>query len=247
MGQRASRVLQQESTRPQRSTTSSGAKTLPSAKLEHMWHRLIILLKMFLRFTQIKDFLLTIMPSETINPTEDEDDFEKIDVEGDTSDRPKSKENKKAKPWRILTFKGEKFVVGNQLEAGKGTKDKQKHTHDPIVCQHPSGQMFGRGGKDDKKWWTCVACGGRWDRVPLAYYELTSAPKCRDILTFGKHAGQTFDWAYLNDMAYCQWIMMTMESGDSSCPQLKKFARYLATREARDPGDIPAGRMDEEL
>ena len=212
--------------------------------LEKAWQRFRILLTMFLRFTQQKNFLLSILPAELINPTEDEDDFEKIDV-GDA--RPKPKEKKKNKPFRILPFKGESFVVGDRLIAGKGAKDLKKHTHDPIVCQHPSAQMFARGGKDEKKWWTCTACGGRWDRVPLAYYELTSAPKCRDILTFGKHAGQTYDYAYLNDMAYCQWIMMTMESGDSSCQQLKKFARYLATREARDPGDIPAGRMDDEL
>jgi len=203
-------------------------------------------MRMFLQFTQVKDFLITIMPSETVNPTEDEDDFEKIDVEGDFSDRPKPKENKK-KPWRILTFHGVKFVVGKELESAKGAKDTKKHTHDPVMSQHPSDQMCGRGGKADQKWWTCTACGIRWERIPLAHFELTSAPKCRDVLTFGRHAGKTYDFVYLNHASYCQWILMTTESGDDACPQLIKFARYLATREARDPGDVPAGRMDEEL
>ena len=212
--------------------------------LEKAWQRFRILLTMFLRFTQQKNFLLSILPAELINPTEDESDFEKIDV-GDAHAKPKEK--KKNKPFRILAFKGESFVVGDRLLPGKGAKDMKKITHDPITCQHPCDQMFARGGKDGKKWWNCTACGGRWDRVPLAYYELTSAPTCRDLLTFGKHAGQSFDWVYLNDMAYCQWIMLTMESGDNQGGQLKKFAKYLATREARNLDDIPSGRMDEEL
>ena len=211
-----------------------------------MWRRMVILMRTFLQFIQAKNFLICLMPMETVNPTEDDDDFEKIDVEGDPSDQPKSKENKR-KPWRILEFHGEKYVVGKQLEKAKGAKDMKKHTHDPMMCQHPSEKMSGRGGRGDLKWWICQACGTRWERVPLSKFETTAQPSCKDLLTFGRHAGKTYDFVYRNHINYCEWILKTAESGDDACDQLIKFARYLATREVRDPGDIPAGRMDEEL
>ena len=211
-----------------------------------MWRRMVILMRTFLQFIQAKNFLICLMPMETVNPTEDDDEFEKIDVEGDPSDQPKSKENKR-KPWRILEFHGEKYVVGKQLEKAKGAKDMKKHTHDPMICQHPSDKMSGRGGRGDLKWWICQACGTRWERVPLSKFETTAQPNCKDLLTFGRHAGKTYDFVYLNHINYCEWILKTAESGDDACDQLIKFARYLATREVRDPGDIPAGRMDEEL
>jgi hypothetical protein len=245
MGQRASRVLQQESTRSRRSTTSFGATTIrsiPPEQVNHMWRRLVILLRTFLQFIQVKNFLITMMPMETVNPTEDDDEFEKIDVD---MDQPKKE--KKSKPWRILEFHGEKYVVGKELKEAKGAKDVKKHTHDPMICQHPSDKMSGRGGRADQKWWSCQACGTRWERIPLSKFETTSQPSCKDLLTFGKHAGKTYDFVYLNHINDCEWILKTAESGDDACAQLVKFARYLATREARSPGDIPAGRMDEEL
>ena len=244
MGQRASRVLQQESTRSQRSTTSSGAKTtrkLTTAVVEHYWRRMYLLIRTFLGYIQVKNLLICLMPMETVCPTEDEDEFEKIDVD---EDHPK-KENKR-KPWRILEFHGEKYVVGKELKEAKGAKDVKKHTHDPMTCQHPSDKMSGRGGRADHKWWSCQACGTRWERIPLSKFETTSQPSCKDLLTFGKHAGKTYDFVYLNHINYCEWILKA-ESGDDACAQLVKFARYLATREARSPGDVPAGRMDEEL
>ena len=246
MGQRASRVLQQESTRPRRSTTSSGATTvrsIPPEQINHMWRRMVILMRTFLQFTQVKNFLITMMPMETINPSEDDDEFEKIDMD---MDQPKQK--KTSKPWRILKFHGESYVVGKELKEAKGAKDVTKHTHDPMVCQHPSDKMLGRGGRNDLKWWICQACGTRWERLPLVKFESTGAqPRCKDLITFGMHCGKTYDTVYLNHPEYCDWILRTAESGDDASAVLKKFARYLATREVRDPMDVPAGRMDEEL
>ena len=126
-----------------------------------MWRRLVILLRTFLQFTQVKNFLITMMPMETINPSEDDDEFEKIDVD---SDQPKQK--KTSRPWRILKFQGESYVVGKELKEAKGSKDVTKHTHDPMICQHPSDKMLGRGGRADQKWWCCQACGTRWERIP---------------------------------------------------------------------------------
>ena len=244
MGQRASRVLQQE-TGPQRSTTSSGAKTkrsIPPAQIDHMWRRLVILLKGFLNFIQIKNFLITMMPMETINPTEDDDEFEKIDVDSD-----QKKTQPKSRPWRILQFQGESWMVGKELREATGKKDTTKHTHDPMTCQHPSDKMLGRGGRNDLRWWVCQACGTRWERIHSSKFETSSNPCQKDRLNFGSHAGKTYEFVYQNQPAYCDWILRTAESGDGASPQLKNFARWLATRENRSPTDVPAGRMDEEL
>ena len=246
MGQRASRVLHEESTGSRRSTTSSGAATrsIPAVQINHMWRRLVILLRTFLQFTQVKNFLITMMPMETVNPSEDEPEceFEKIDVD---SDPPKQK--KTSKPWRILNVKGEPYVVGKELKESQGTKDATKHTHDPMLCQHPSEKMLARGGRNDQRWWCCQACGARWERIPLSKYETNEQPSGKDLVTFGMHAGKTYNNVYLSHPTYCDWIMKTAETGDDASAQLIKFARYLTTREARSPEDVPAGRMDEEL
>ena len=245
MSQRASRILQQDG--PRRSTTSSGAartRMIPPARLVHMWRRLTILLRAYLQFVQVKNFLITMMPMETINPSMSDDEYEKIPVPGDP---PQKKE--KSKPWRIIHFQGIAYVVGKEMTAGSGVKDQGKRTHDPLICQHPSDKMFARGGRGDQKWWTCAACGARWERTPLSHYEVHSSAQSngRDLVTFGQHAGKSYDTVYANHPSYCNWILQTAETGDDKSPQLVKFARYLATKEARNPDDIPAGRMGEEL
>ena len=245
MGQRASRVLQQEETGPRRSTTSSGEPTtrsIPSYQVRHTWRRMVILLRCFLQHMQTKNFLITMLPTETMNPSEDDEEFEKVDVE---PGQPKQK--KTSKPWRIIQFQGQSYVVGKELKESQGKKDAKKHTHDPLTCQHPSDKMLGRGGRAEQKWWCCQACGTRWERIPLSKYETNDAATGKDILTWGRNAGKTYDTVYTMHPDYCLWIMQTAESGDDACAQLIKFARYLATREARNPDDIPAGRMDEEL
>ena len=244
MGQRASRVLQQE-TGPRRSTTSFGAtiiRSIPPEQVHHMWRRLVILLKGFLQFIQIKNFLITMMPMETINPTEDDDEFEKIDVDPD-----QTKTKQTSKPWRILQFHGESYVVGKELREATGKKDTSKHTHDPMICQHPSDKMLARGGRNDLRWWVCQACGARWERIPSSKFETSSNPSQKDRLNFGMYAGKTYETVHSNHPSYCEWILKTAESGDGASAPLKKFARWLATREARSPTDVPAGRMDEEL
>ena len=69
----------------------------------------------------------------------------------------------------------------------------------------------------------------------------------KDQVTFGKHAGMTYDEVYKKHPSYCNWVMHTAEVGDDPGASLVKFARHLATREARSPEDVPAGRMDEAL
>ena len=68
-----------------------------------------------------------------------------------------------------------------------------------------------------------------------------------DIICFGKHMGKTCKTVYEKYPEYCEWILKTAETGDDPCQQLMKFAKYLASREAPNPENIPAGRMDEAL
>ena len=68
-----------------------------------------------------------------------------------------------------------------------------------------------------------------------------------DRITFGKYMGKTYQAIYLEHPEYCDWILQTAETGDHPSQQLLRFAKYLATKEARTTENIPAGRMDEEL
>ena len=98
-------------------------------------------------------------------------------------------------------------------------------------------------------WWTCAACGKRWERIPLTEFEpsMSNPLDDNDILTFGKHLGYTYLQVWKQDPNYCQWVLETAEMGDAS-PQLKRFAHYVAQKERQEGfPEIPAGRFDEEL
>jgi len=186
------------------------------------------------------------MGAETVCPLElsDDEGYEKIYVNPEKSSSSSSKPKQQA--WRVETHNHVQYVVGKQLEQGKGVKDAANFTHDPSVCQHPSHLMKGRGGKNDR-WWTCIACGSRWERLPLTHFEENEAASDRTVITFGQYMGATFGGIWKKDPQYCNWIMSTVESGDKHCSQLKKFAQYIAQREQRQAEDTPAGAMDEEL
>ena len=213
------------------------------------------LMRCFLQFIQTRNLLEEMMPLAVIEP-DSSDEFEKVDVEPEGKKKvhfasDSTKDSCKNKPWRILTFQDKKWVVGKELEETQGSK--AKHTHDPLTCQHPSASMKARGGRE-AKWWCCLVCGRRWERLPLSSFERPNeAASGHHILTFGLHAGKTYDTVFKNHTQYCCWVLNTAESGDASCPALKRYASYIAAREARTPypnrtpEDIPAGRMDEEL
>ena len=245
MHRRANRIMEDGS---QHSTTSSGARKYRKFSAERMiyqWKRITNLITTFLQFIQVKNFLLYKMPRETIEPSGSDSEYEKIPVPGEA---PQKKE--KEKPWRVIPHNGVSYVVGKEMEPGSGVKDKKKLTHDPLLCQHPSDKMCARGGRGEKHWWYCTACGTRWSRIPLSHYELLSAGTVysgNDIITFGKHIGKTCATVYNKHPEYCEWILKTAETGDDACQQLMKFAKYIASRGPPDPENIPAGKMDEAL
>ena len=245
MGARASRVLQQESTNPQRSTTSSGESKI-SKYTEHeriyRWRRLGQVALRLLHYVQLRNFLLTKMPLAVHTPESSADEFEVVNTKASSSQT-----KQKSAPWKVLTFQNEKWIVGKELPEGQGKKDATKHTHDPLTCQHPSDSIHGRGGRNGLKWWICLNCGTRWQRIPLSDYETDNVGNNKDVLTFGKHMGKTYEAVLKLDPAYCDWALQTAESGDITSLQLKKFAKWVVTKETRGYQDIPAGRMGEEL
>ena len=246
MHRRASRLMEDG---PQRSTTSSGARKsrkFTAERMVYQWKRITNLITTFLQFIQVKNFLIYKFPKETIDPSSSDSEYEKIPVPGEA---PK-KEKDKSQPWRVLNHNNVPYVVGPEMEPGQGAKDREKHTQDPLLCQHPSDKMLGRGGRGEKQWWYCQACGNRWKRIPLSKYEIPSAGTVsggNDIICFGKHTGKTCATVYRLHPEYCQWILQTAETGDDPCQQLMKFAKYIASREAPNPENIPAGKMDEGL
>jgi hypothetical protein len=241
----ASRLAQNESLP---STTSSGAwkilRTGPFKILAvHQWKRMVNLVTTLLQFIQVKSFLLQIMPSDTIDPSSSDSEYEKIPVPGQA---PKKEE--KGEPWRALKHNGVSYLIGPSMGPGQGVKDKLKITHDPALCQHPSDKMCARGGRNDQRWWHCQACGNRFRRIPLSsYVSAGSVATGPEIIAFGKHMGKTCNTVYEKHPEYCLWVIATSESGDDACQQLHKFAKYIVDRGIPDAEDIPAGALDEEL
>lgn len=150
---------------------------------------------------------------------------------------------------RVLTFKDQKFVVGKERAPGEGRKDATRVTHNPTVCQHPSDRLQARGGRNQDRWWTCMACQSRFDRIPLEEFEpkMGDTTTDHDLLTFGTHMGHTYRQVWDRNQNYCQWILQTAENGDSS-QQLRRFAQYVARMEQQMGfAEVLAGSLDEEL
>ena len=105
---------------------------------------------------------------------------------------------------------------------------------DPAMCQHPTTAMKARGNRDSK-WWTCLQCNSRWERIPIT--ERQGIPSSKETVTFGKYAGYAMGAIYANDKPYCEWALRTIESGDQPKTQgIRRLAEYIATREAMEAG-----------
>ena len=118
-------------------------------------------------------------------------------------------------------------VVGRPLEAW----NPHRAEVDANICQHPASAMKARGNRD-QKWWTCVLCQSRWERLP--FNRPGGPPADSEQATFGRHAGQTFKTIYEQHQDYTAWILRTVESGDSCSEDLKRLAEYIVRREARE-------------
>jgi len=127
-------------------------------------------------------------------------------------------------PMKFRFVKGQ--AVGKALAPGVGSKDAKKAHVDPAMCSHPDESMLPRGNLQDK-WWTCQKCQSRWQRLPSnEVTPMTGAGSHLDLITFGKHTGDTYQQLMTNDRKYCQWVCQTAEEGEAST-QLQRLAGYI--------------------
>ena len=137
------------------------------------------------------------------------------------SQQPSLKEPPPTTAFRFV--RGE--AVGKQLVKGEGSKDRNRATMDPAICQHPDHMMQARGNKNDK-WWTCKACLQRWERLKPNEMPNQAAISDVTLMTAGKHMGSTFQEILEKDPAYCQWAVASAEIGETSEP-VRNLATYI--------------------
>jgi hypothetical protein len=92
----------------------------------------------------------------------------------------------------------------------------------PDVCQHEIQFMKARGNCKKNStgkgvWWTCINCNTRWERRLLDEIP-EGTPQDSEVLTFGKHAGQTFLTASIENPKHCEWVMGTVTDTHSDQP-----------------------------
>ena len=86
--------------------------------------------------------------------------------------------------------------------------------------------MVSRGNKISQ-WWTCKKCLSRWERQPLTdLAPEASEPQDQDLVIFGKYIRTTNEELFRQDLAYCAWVMTTVDGGESS-PALLRLAHYI--------------------
>ena len=130
-------------------------------------------------------------------------------------------------PQKYRFVKGQ--ALGKALPQGEGKKDQTTAHMDPTMCQHPDDEMLLRGNKGNL-WWTCKKCLSRWERIPASQINTqTGEPVGTDRLTFGKHAGETYEEVYQNDQQYCSWAEWTVAEEASTSAPLARFVEWVGT------------------
>ena len=73
-----------------------------------------------------------------------------------------------------------------------------------------------------------------------------------DKVNFGKHCGRTYQEVYQDHPEYSNWVLETLETGDSCSDGMKRLGRYLNSMEIQHPRESRSRSwqrisMDEEL
>jgi hypothetical protein len=126
---------------------------------------------------------------------------------------------------KLRFIRGE--VVGKQLPRGQGKEDASTAHVNPGLCHHPEDTMKPRGNLGNK-WWTCKKCLCRWER--LSHSEITPTTGTvdhLDLMTFGKHTGETYQEIAMHDPSYCIWARRTVEEEPTASQGLQRFVQYL--------------------
>ena len=62
-------------------------------------------------------------------------------------------------------------------------------------------------------------------------------------MLFGRHVGKTFNHMYQEETHYCQWGVMTAESGEPCSTGLIRLAQFCVDRECGEASDSIPQRM----
>eukprot|EP00971_Amphidinium_carterae_P057337 1133697-Amphidinium_carterae.2 len=130
-----------------------------------------------------------------------------------------------APPLRVISGQ----AVGAELPASTG----RYGSADPAVCGHPNPQLKARANAKTK-WWTCLACGMRFQRFQWQDHP----PHAQEKMGMGRHCDLSFE-EMPDD--YAQWAIREYEvNGESMHPQLRRFCLWHIAQEQADSVRLPA-------
>ena len=190
--------------------------------IQAAWGRFRIKICWLIRYTQAKHFLTTMLGTEVFLAT-----YQGL---------RRSQEPRQATPvTRVLQGK----VVGKP----KTPSETVQPTVSAKDCLHQEQCMKWRANKH-AAWWTCVACGSRWEGHTLGKFTPMDEPEGSELVLFGKHAGKTFQWVANNVPKYLEWVVMTADNDPDCCESLTRLARWAAIREWQAASSLPRKREE---
>ena len=177
---RASRMALPQRRGPTMSDRSAEKEKKPPKQepqvIQAAWNRFRIKICWLIRYTQAKHFLTTMLGQEVFLNT-----YQGL--------RRSSARRQSTPVTRVIQGK----VVGKP----KTPSETVKPTVSAKDCLHQEQYMKWRGNKH-AAWWTCLACGSRWEGHTLGKFTPMDEPEGSELVLFGKHAGKTFQWVANN-------------------------------------------------
>jgi len=120
-------------------------------------------------------------------------------------------------------------IMGKELTRSKTEKMTEGGRTDPVLCQHPPVKIM-KGANRHAKWFTCLDCTTRWERIPLP--DQSGPPMPQDLMLFGSHAMETNHQVLHHHMSYTNWCVKTVEESETGqqyppCShQLSRFVQF---------------------
>ena len=248
------RVLGRNNSAPADTPTPIRIRTNTAQQIHQWWIRIMLKVGRCIRFAEIREHTIRILGADIENLSIDNNRGQKIF-------RNLFQEVREASGRETSTASTAYHrVIGNELVGEPLPRGSGVATQSAETCHHPETEMSRRGTakmhttnpatnpptKIMIMWWTCRLCQSRWARHPIPDYG-TSEAQDNDVMCFGKHAGKTYVEVLLTCPTYCDWVLMTAESGESPSPQLMRFAAYIQRQRQPQQARVnqqPATAMD---
>ncbi len=89
-------------------------------------------------------------------------------------------------------------------------------------------RLSSQGRSTKGRWWICLKCGARHQRLASHMERLRGA----DVVRFGKFSTLTYEDVSLTQQSYRRWIVRTHQDQDDASPGLQRLARYILAKQA---------------